>query len=266
MRRVTAFLNVALLACPALAIAQGGVDDRLVASANGSTLSGTNGGGGGSLGWLHNFNPDAIVGLSGEYQTLAGSKWGFGSLNFALGRGQANTRSNYYAEAHVGSGDDDVHSYDYAVYAAGLIQNVTHQLALQIEDKQIDIDQTRGNLPKVGLQFLWSPSLVTTASYSHSVTGNLGTRLGSVRLDHYGKTFNFIAGGAGGQASPAVVDIQTGVSSPGLTLREGFIGVSKPFSRVDLTLLGDYLKLADTERVTVTLNCIVHLRGRGSAK
>ncbi len=266
MRIANALLTTTLLACPALALAQSGVDDRLVASANGSTLSGTNGGGGGSLGWLHNFNPNAIVGLSGEYQTLAGSKWGFGSLNVAFGRGQANTRSNYYAEAHVGSGDDAVHSYDYSVYAAGLIQNVTHQLALQIEDKQIDIDTTRGNLPKVGLQFVWSPSLLTTAAYSHSVNGNLGTRLGTVRLDHYGKSFNVIVGGAGGKASPAVVDIQTGISTPGLTLREGFVGFTKPFSNVDLTLLGDYLKLADIERVTVTLNCIVHLRGRGGAK
>ena len=266
MRAATAFLITVLLACPALTLARTGVDDRIVVSANGSTLSGTNGGGGGSIGWLHNFNPDVIVGVSGEYQTLAGSQWEFGSVNLAFGRGQANTRSNYYAEAHLGSGEDDAHSYDYSVYGAGLIQNVTHQVALQIEDKQIDIDQTRGNLPKVGLQVLWSPRLLTTASYSHSLSGNLGTRLGAVRLDHYGKSFNFIVGGAGGKATPAVVNIQTGVVSPGLTLREAFVGVSKPFSNVDLTLLGDYLDLADTERVTVTLNFIVHLHGRGGAK
>ena len=255
---------LAMLACPALALAAEGAqtNDRLIASANGSTLTGTNGGGGGSLGWLHNFNASTVVGLAGEYQTLAGSRWKFGSLNLAFGAGQAQRRSNLYAEAHVGNGDDDVHAYDYAIYAAGLIQNLTRQLSVQVEDKQIDIDTTHGNLPKVGLQFLWSPHWLTAASYSHSVSGNLGTRLGSVRVDHFGKTVNFIVGGAGGKASPAVVDIQTGSVQPGLTLREGFVGVSKPFSRVDVTVLGDYLKLADTERVTLTVNCTVHLHGR----
>lgn len=259
-------LLILAAACPAFVAAQSGVDDRFAASANGSTLSGTNGGGGGSLTWLHNFNADAIVGVAGEYQTIADSSWAFGSLNLALGRGQAGHRSNYYAEAHIGSGDDDLHNYDYAVYAAGLIQNLTRQFAVQIEDKQIDIDTTRGNLPKVGLQMLWSPSLLTTASYSHSVTGNLGTRLGSVRLDHYGKGFNFIVGAAGGKASPAVVDLRTGITTSGLTLREGFVGFSKPFSRTDLTVVGDYLNLADTERVTLTVSWMFHLRGRGGVR
>jgi hypothetical protein len=266
MKRSSLLLILVAAGCPVLVAAQSGVDDRLIATANGSTLSGSDGGGGGALGWLHNFNPDTIVGLAGEYQTLADSTWSFGSLNLALGHGQATRRSNYYAEAHVGSGDDDLHSYDYAVYAAGLIQNLTRQFAVQIEDRQVDIDTTHGNLPKVGLQMLWSPSLLTTASYSHSVSGNLGTRLGSVRLDHYGKGLNFILGGAGGKASPDIVNLRTGITTPGGTLREGFIGFSKPFSRADVTVVGDYLNLADTERVTLTVSCMFHLRGRGGVR
>jgi hypothetical protein len=266
MKRSSFFLIILTAGCPALVAAQSGVDDRLVAAANGSTLSGSDGGGGGSVTWLHNFNPDVIVGLAGEYQTLADSSWGFGTVNLAVGHGQAGRRSNYYAEAHVGSGDDDLHSYDYGVYAAGLIQNITRQFALQIEDRQIDIDTTHGNMPKVGFQILWSPSLLTTAGYAHSVSGNLGTRLGSLRIDHYGKGFNLIIGGAGGKASPDVVNLRTGISTPGQTLREGFIGFSKPFSRADLTVVGDYLNLADTERVTLTVSCMFHLRGRGGAR
>lgn len=269
MKRSSLLLALAAVACPALVAAQAGVDDRLTVSANGSTLSPSSagdGGGGGAIGWLHNFNSDVIVGLAGEYQTIADSSWAFGSVNLALGRGQASRRSNWYAEAHVGSGDDDLHNYDYSVYAAGVIQNLTRQFAIQLEDKQIDIDTTHGNLPKFGVQMLWSQSLLTTASYSHSVSGNLGTRLGSVRLDHYGKGYSFILGAAGGKASPAVVDLRTGVTTPGLTLREGFIGFSKPFARADFTVVGDYLNLADTERVTLTVNCLFHLRGRGGAR
>jgi len=266
MKRSSLLLIVMAAACPAIVAARGGVDDRLTASANGSTLSDSDGGGGGSLGWLHNFNPAVIVGVAGEYQTLADSSWGFGSLNLAVGHGQAGRRSNWYAEAHVGSGDDDVHNYDYAVYAGGLIQNLTRQFAVQLEDRQIDIDTTHGNLPKLGFQMLWSPTFLTTVGYAHSVSGNLGTRLGSLRLDHYGKGFNLILGGAGGKASPDVVNLRTGITTSGQTLREGFIGFSKPFSRADVTVVGDYLNLADTERVTLTVSCMFHLRGRGGAR
>jgi hypothetical protein len=253
------------LVCPALAAAADGSDDRLTLMADGSTISHAADGGGGSIGWLHNFNTNAIVGAAAEYQTIAHSHWSFGSLNVSLGRGSAERRSTFYADGHLGSGDDGARSFHYALYAAGLIQNVTHQFSVQLEDKQIDIGRTRGNLPKLGLQFLWSPHLLTTVSYSHSVSGNLGTRLGAARLDYYGKGFNIIAGGAGGQASPDIVDLH-GLLVQGLTLREGFAGVGKPFSRVELTLLGDYIKLGQTERITLTLNCMVHLRSGGRSR
>jgi len=110
-----------------------------------------------------------------------------------------------------------------------------------------------------------TPRLLTNISYAHSISGNLGTRLGFVRIDYYGKSANFIIGGAGGKASPDIVDLH-GLFTPGATLREGFIGVGKPLKNTDLTLLGDYIKLGQTERVTVTLNCTVHLRGRGGSR
>ena len=232
--------------------------DRLTLMASGSTLTDADDGAGAAIGWLHNFRSGAIVGLGAEYQTIADSEWKFGSLSFAMGRGQANSRTNFYADIHEGSGNDDTHSYDYSVVAAGFYQNVTRQLSIQLEDKQIDIDTTHGNLPKLGAQFLWSPTLLTGVSYAHSVSGDLGTRLWSLRIDRFGKKVNLIAGGATGKASPAVVDLQ-GIRTPGVTLHEGFVGIAKPFSRVDLTLLGDYIKIAGTERFTVTLNGTIRL-------
>jgi len=40
-------------------------DDRIAVSADGATLTGTRGGGGGSLGWLHNFDADSLAGAGG---------------------------------------------------------------------------------------------------------------------------------------------------------------------------------------------------------
>ena len=258
----------AMLACPALSAAAdaSATADRLTLMVAGSTLSHSDDGGGAAVGWLHNFNADTVLGAAVDYQTIADSHWTFGSLTLVQGFGPAVRRANLYAEAHVGSGRDDVHSYDYSIFAAGLFQNLTRQLSVQLEDRQIDIDTTHGNLPKIGLQYLWSPSLSSALSYSHSVSGDLGTRLAVLRIDRYSKAVNLIVGGATGKASPAVLDLQTGITTPGLTLHEYFAGVGRTFSRADVTLLADYLKLADTERVTLTLNCTVRLGRAGAAR
>lgn len=226
---------------------------------NGVRLEGGDGGAG-SIGWLHNFNADAIVGAAVEYQTVADSHWTLGALSFNYGRGAAETRSNFYVDGRKGSGRDDVHSFTYGTYTVGLIQNITRQFSVLIEDKQIDVDTTHGNLPKLGMQYLWSLKLLTQVSYSHSVSPDLGTRLWATRADYYGKHVNLIFGGAAGQATPAVVDpLQVNVTIPGLTTREVFVGVTKPFSRFDVTLLGDYLEIGDIERFTLTLNGMVRL-------
>ena len=45
-------------------------DDRIAVSADGQTLTGTNGGGGASLGWLHNFDADTILRCRGRAAVL----------------------------------------------------------------------------------------------------------------------------------------------------------------------------------------------------
>jgi hypothetical protein len=264
---VAAAVLAAMIGHPTRGEAQAadGSDDRLTLMAQGSTLTGTDGGGAASIGWLHNFNANTILGVAGQYQYVGGARWKYGSLTLAHGIGQSGTRSTFYAEAHQGSGSDHVHSYDYSIYAAGLVQSFTKQLSLQIEDKELEIDTVRGNLPKIGLTYFWGPTFSSTVSYAHSVTGNIDTRLTSVRVDSYGKTANLIAGMATGQVSPVVIDVITG-DSPSVVAHEYFLGVTKPFSRADLTLLADYLRLASSERFTLTLNCTVHLRRPGASR
>lgn len=250
-----------LLASTSLTHAAAGSDDRLTFMASGVTLTDTDNGGGLAAGWLHNFTPDTLVGLGGEYESIGDAHWQFGILNLAQGLGQADHRTNLYAEARIGDGKDPRHDFNYQIVTAGVIQNLTHRFAIQLEDKQIDIDTSHGNVPKLGLQMLWSPQWLSSVSYAHSLGNNLGTRLGSLRVDYFGKGFNLLAGGAGGQASPALIDLQTGIRTPGQTLKEGFFGITRPTSRADLTLLGDYVKIGELKRVTVTLNATVRLRG-----
>lgn len=240
--------------------------DRLTLSGNGARLTDIEeDGGGGSLNYLHYFTPDVLFGLGGEYQTIADSEWSFGSIRGAVSHGDPQSRFVISAEVNYGDGDENDRKFDYLVAVLGLSQSFGGKFSVQLENRHIDIDTTQGNLPKLGLTYLLTPRLAVNVSYADSVGGNLGTQLTTVRLDHYGTHMNFLIGGATGTADPSVVNLQPGLTLPSQDLQEGFIGIGKTFSRAEITLLGDYLQLGESEKVTVTLSFTAFLGSRGRA-
>jgi hypothetical protein len=243
-------------------------DDRIAVSANGSTLTGTNGGGGASVAWLHNFDTATLVSAAAEHQALSVARWTFGSLNGSLTRGPDDQRYTIYGEVHEGAGDNGPHAFGYHIEAAGVVGTFLHRLSAQLEDKQIDVLSTHGNLPKFGLSYLWGPHLQTALAYQHSVKGNLGTRLWTARIDEYGATVNFLAGAALGQVTANVAGYLNIPTRPGTQLHEGYVGVSRPFahSRSELTFIADYQDLSGSKRATVTLNYIFHVGATGSTR
>jgi hypothetical protein len=238
-------------------------DDRIVLSVDGSSLPGTNGGGGGSVGWLHNFDANTLAGVAVEHQVLSVAHWTFGSVNGSLTRDLGGARYSLYGEAHEGAGDDGPRAFKYSVAAAGLIGTYFHRLSVQLEDRQFDVETTHGNLPKLGLSYLVNPHILAAVSYADSVSGNLGTHLTSARIDAYTSKANFLAGAAFGQVSPTVLGLEFVV--PGKSLREGYVGVTKPLPdwRGALTLVVDYQDLSGSNRVAVTLNYIFHIGHHG---
>jgi hypothetical protein len=251
-----------LIAVPALSCAA----DRVSVTANGSTLSGPHGGAGAAVGWLHDFNDRAIAGAEVEYQSIADSHWTLGSLSGSLAGIGPGGRCSVSGEIHAGAGDVGNHAFHYSIVAAGAGCSVAPRLSLQIEDRQIDVDTTHGNLPKITATYAWTPAWQTSIAYANSVSGNLGTELVTVRLDRYSSPWNWFFGGAAGKASPEVVNLKTGIVQPGNTLREGFVGVATPLGKAKLTLVADYLDLGGTRRVTLTANYLVALGGRGRPK
>lgn len=260
-----AWLSIAVLACglaESRASAQSSTaDDRIAVSADGASLTGTNGGGGASLGYLHNFDASTIVGVAVEHQTLADAQWTFASLNGSATIGPDKQRYSLYAEAHEGPGHDGVRAFHYKIEALGVIGTFDHKLSAQIEDRRIDVESTHGNLPKIGVSYLWGPHLMTSASYQYSVSGNLGTRLSAARIDSYWATVNLLAGVSWGPTSPVVLNLPTGLVSRARQLKEGYIGASKPFPKVrgDLTVVADYLDLAGIKKATLTVSYIFHV-------
>ncbi len=236
--------------------------DRILISANGSTLTGASGGGGGSLEWLHNFS-DGLLGVAGEYQTLANAHWAFGSLSGSLSGGSTDDKWTAYADVHLGEGDIGsyygLQRFDYDVEGAGVAGTFDSKLTVQVEGRQYDVDTSHGDLPKIAVGYLWTPHWQTTVSYARSVSGNLGTELETLRIDHYGRTVNWLIGGATGHVAPPIVNLYTGLTGPAPQYREGYLGIAKAFSRVDLSLLGDYLSVSGTRRITLTLVCTLHV-------
>jgi hypothetical protein len=257
----------ALTAALLLGAGPASADDELLLSGDGATLTGTNGGEGGSVNFLHSAT-HLVIGAGGEYQKLANASWEFGNLTGAL-RGSAQEMSwTITGEGHEGAGEIEeyagTHHFDYGVEALGASGTFSSKVTLQVESRQFDIDTTHGNLPKIGLGVLWARSWLTSISYARSVSGNLGTELATLSLNRYGRLVNFTAGGAAGHVAPAVVNIQTGALGPAPQYREGYVGFTRKFTRVDLGLLGDYLSLAGTRRITLTLTLTVHLDRKGA--
>ncbi len=269
MRPSIAVLCLSSLACT-MPAAAAEVDarppDRLTLSGNGSRLTDVGvdeDGHGGSLNYLHYFTPDAIFGLGAEYQAIAESSWTFGSIRGAYGHGAPSSRFTIFGEFHYGGGDDDGREFDYQVGVLGLSRSFGSRFSVQLEGRQIDIDTTHGNLPKLGLTYLWTPRLATNISYAEAVGGNLGTKLTTARIDHYGQHINVFVGGATGTADPSVVNLPIGVTLPVQDLAQGFLGIGKAFTWGEMQLLGDYLELETSEKVTVTLSFTAYLGTRG---
>ena len=242
--------------------------DRLTLSASGSKQIDVANGGGGSLNWLHYFTPDAIFGVGAEHQFIADARLTFGSLRGSWSRGEPASKLSIFGEVNYGKVDDGRNKSDYSVAALGLSQALTTKFYVELESRQIDIDTTHGNLPKLGLTYVWSPRLLTYLSYAHSAGGNLGTELTTARLEYYGQHANLKVGGASGRAAVVVVCSTCGTNAVGLPpvdSKQGFIGVGKTFQRGEVQLLGDYLKTDVIKKVTLTLSFTAYLGSRGRA-
>lgn len=240
-------------------------DNRLILSADGESLTGTNGGEGGSINYLGQLSAQALLGVGAEYQRLAGANWEFASFMGSYGNAFATDwHWGVHGEAHEGTGRSASalggSTFDYAIEAAGGGLTLPVGLSFDLEERQIDVQTSHGSLPKLTLVQPFGRHLLTTLAYAHSVGGNLDTSYGLARVDVFGPGYSLIAGGSLGHVTPAVINIQGLFLAEARHLSEVFLGVTKTIAHVDLTLLGDHQDLEGIKRVTLTLNITVHLR------
>ena len=236
--------------------------DRLIFSGDGAWLTGGSGGGGASALWSHTVAPQDVISAGAEYQQISNAHWTNAVLSGSLGLGSGTPAAALYADVHEGAGYDGAQNFDYSVVTVGLFYSPAEWLTAQLEERRIDVDTSRGNLPKLGLAFRLAKPLLLSVSYADTAGGNLGTRLTSLRLDYSGQIVNALAGAATGQAAPAVLNLLGQIVQPSPKLTELFAGVGRSFGRADWQLLADYQDIEGFKRTTVTLLCTLHLEGR----
>jgi hypothetical protein len=235
-------------------------DDRLILSGDGATLSGTNGGGGGSVTYLHEPSPDTLIGAAVEYQHLYTADWAFGSLSGSYSHAlTATTRWNVHGEIHEGEGRNAGESFNYGIEAIGAGASIPGGFALDLEERQIDVATDHGSLPKAALSWAAGPRWLATVAYAHSFGGNLNTEYTLARVDYAGGFLNLLGGGSTGHVNPVVISIDGLLEGQSRHLNEAFFGVTKPFHRFDLTLLADEIDLAGSKHFVGTLSGTLHL-------
>lgn len=240
-------------------------DNRLILSADGESLTGTNGGEGGSVNYLGQPNANALLGVGAEYQRLAGANWEFASFTGAYGNKLgASSHWSVHGDAHEGTGRSSTtlgsSTFDYSIVAAGGGLTAPGGFSFDLEERQIDVQTSHGSLPKVTLAQPFGKRLLTTLAYAHSFGGNLDTSYGLARVDLFGPGYSVIAGGSLGRVTPAVINIQGLLLVESRHLSEVFLGFTKTIAHLDFTLLGDDQDLEGIKRLTLTLNITVHLR------
>jgi hypothetical protein len=235
-------------------------DNRLILSGDASTLTGTNGGDGGSATYLQQLSPDALVGVAAEYQSLYTANWAFGSLSAAFSHAlTANTRWSAHAEIHEGEGHSAGQRFDYGIEALGVGSSLPAGFAVDLEERQIDVATSHGSLPKVTLSKGWGTHWLTTVAYAYSYGGNLDTRFALARVDFYSGFVNLLAGGSLGHVNPVVVNIDGVLQAQTRRLNEEFAGVTKSWGRFELTALGDEINLEGSRHFIGTLSATLHL-------
>ncbi len=240
------------------------VDPRLVFSGDGMTLTGITAAAAARSHWLGNYGPGDVSAWASNTRrspTRTGptapstARW-----RRAVG---ANVRTSLYAEAHEGAGDIGRPPSTTRCSPPAGSTTFNSYASVQLEERRIDIDTSHGNLPKIGLSLRLLPQLLASLSYAESFGGNLGTKLGTVRLDYVSKAstgWRALPTGPRHRASSTSSARSCGAAP---TLREGFAGVGKTFGRTDWQLLGDYQDLDGFKRTTLTLNCTLHLAAAG---
>ncbi len=217
--------------------------------------------GGGTFDWIYASPLGNSVFAGAAAYSVGDTRWAFGRLGGAFRSGE---RFLLYGEVNYGSGEREETGvsgrpeeidFPYLVGKAGLsYELLARRLYLKLEDQYYEVDDTEGHLLRGGALVQVTSALSTQIDYAESVSGNLNTQFGIVRLDYYTPSVRFLGGVAVGRSTPEIFDgVIRREAQPQETL-EFFAGVVVPVSRYEITLAVSHLKLESTSKTPLNLS------------
>ena len=227
--------------------------DTLVANAERTDIAAGPQGGTGSIEWVHTSSRNAFnAGLISS--SIGETSWTYGRAG-AMRR--PFERTTVQGQADVGVGHERQRKYGYrAAQGSIAYELVDNRLALEFQDRYIDVDSSSGNIVKLGLTVLPVRPLSVAAALHASTNGNVDARSASLKVEaHFGGRA-VIGGMSAGRSQPVLLGLSAN-AAVAQTLREAFGGVTVPVKRVRVTLLVDSLELGPTRRRSLIMTWMV---------
>ncbi len=218
--------------------------------------------GGGSLAchWVRapDQGPIWTVGAAGF--RLGESRWGFVQLGASHRPGPKTTLQG---EVQLGTGERGAAGFAYRSFKLALSRElIPRRLFLELEDRYLDVDTTRGNLLTGALTVLPDRRLMLRLAYTGTTGGSLDAEYLAARLDLELSGLRLLGGGSRGRLRPESLGL---ILDPRVVeAREVFGGVALPWAGRELTLALAHLTLGDGERLTLTASLRLPLARPGS--
>jgi hypothetical protein len=207
------------------------------------------------LDWIRALSPGKSLNVGATSQSLAGTRWAYGRLGFVM---KPRPRVAFQLQTDLGHGSERGRGFGYAVLRGGITyEAVPKRLYLELEDQLLDVQDTAGNILKLGLVWPASAAVVARVAVHGSTGGNLDTRSLALRLDYTRGGFSTFGGVATGRSRPVLVGLAAGGMAQ--SLKEIFAGAGIPLKQLRLTVALDWLNLGATRRGSLALSLKIPL-------
>jgi hypothetical protein len=171
----------------------------------------------------------------------------------------ADARYSIGGELDVGPVEDGGNSYYHLQTSEHVSHEVTAGHSVAAEHRYISAGPLHGQLLSAAWRYAARSTLTFEIKQAVTVSGNLGSRATSARLDYLGAAQMF-AGGAVGRTAPQLVDAPIPVR--GGDFSQCYVGLALPIGRTTFTVVVDRYVTDSSRQWNTTLVASVPLPGR----
>lgn len=223
-------------------------------------LSSGEDGSGVAVDWVAKLGRGPTLVLGGERSELDDSRWAFARAGVASAFGE---RTHFGVDLRLGRGTRAGEDFDYLLAEATWTRRlIGRKLYLELQNRYVDVDLSRGNL--VQATAIWLPTSRLTARFSRasSTSGNLDAGYFIGQVEARAGRWRWLAGLASGRNRPPSL---LTVGGPEGDFDQRFAAVTLPLGELAAMVAFDDLELETVRRRSWTLVLRHSLGGGGGS-